>query len=225
MKIFGIGLIIGVIIGGGGLILWDRADLPLPSTSPTITTTDSAGTAGNLSSSFDPSEQISLIVEIADLPRTDDTDNPTDLTSLEITLTKAEITLIRSSADGAERADLPRAEVLNLRQPTIDLLSLRGSGLGSQLGLTPLVAGTYRDLSLTIGSIKGRTTTGATIDIPITPGATTVTLDQEFDWTTAGTTHTVQIDLDSFDSLHQTETTYQLTPAISQVTEDGLIRP
>lgn len=225
MQKFMIGLGIGLLTGAGGLILWSNAGLPVPSNSPETLQTESAGSATNFAADLDTREKIPLTLEVVDQPDDTNATNPTDLVSLEVTLTKAEITLRDSTVSGAASADLPRTEILNLRQPTIDLLSLRGSQLPIQLGLTELAVGTYRDLRLTIGSIKGKTSTGATIDIPVNQDDAIITIPTQFSWNTAETGVTLQINLDSFASLHQAETTYQFTPIVQGVLENGLVRP
>lgn len=226
MRRFWSGLILGLVVGGlalGGALIWPQIQngTKIGSFRPTTSPTTGAATAENFAANVPAAQQVQLTLALSDDTGANQAVNPTDLTSIDITITQAEAILIKPTLT-LPGTQLPRTEILNLSQPTIELFSLRGSGSIATLGTTGLAPGQYSGLRLTIGSAKGRRADGHIFDIRLPNNQAIVTIAHPFSWKNGDMIQLV-VDLDSFASLSQQQTTYLFRPVIRHVLQNDTI--
>ncbi len=227
LKSFWVGLLFGMIFGGlalAGAFIWYQRQqgTTINSFRPTNSPTAAAGTATNFAANIPPSQQVHLTVALADNSTVTGT-NPTDLTSVAVTITRAEAVLTVPDLK-LPTTILPHDETLNINQPTIELFSLRGSGSVATIGATGLAPGQYSGIRLTIGGAKGRDASGRIFDIRLPNNSVTMTINRPFVWTNAQDVQLV-VDLDSFASLSQAQNDYVLTPVVRQILQNDEIVP
>ncbi|MEK7460587.1 MAG: DUF4382 domain-containing protein [Patescibacteria group bacterium] len=216
MKIYLFGLLTGLILAG--LIL-----VGLPFLQPTLVgrlatsnePSGSAATANNISQSVPASQRFPLTLAISDNGGQSSVEPATDLTSLSVTFSQ---TVIKptSFTNPTLKIGQNHQEILNLTQPTIELFSLHGSGALTDLATTDLAAGTYQTLELTIGSLRGRTSGGQVVEIPVTTQNSHLKILLNQTWSPT-TSIQVVIDFDSLASVSQTAQSYSFVPVIRQV--------
>ena len=217
MPNYFLGILTGLILAGA--ILIGLPFLAQPALIGRLATTNrsgqSAATAANVSWHVPASQRFPLTVAVSDTQTNDPNQSTTDLTSLSVTLSAATLTPTRF-ADPTVELEPNHQETLNLTQPTIELMSLRGSGGLAELANADLAAGTYQSLELTISSLRGRQSSGHIIELPLTPQNSSLRIPLSQSWSPA-TPVQIVIDLDSLASLTQTATTYSFAPILRQI--------
>ncbi len=201
------GLVIGFVSLGVVLVIIQlqfAANLPpnnLSDSRPKPTVTQAAGTANNLANRVPQNAQITLTLGLSDNARPTTTVPPHDVTSVELTFTTAAIELERSTLSIIPEEN--QLEILDLSQPTVELFSLRGSGTLAELGQTSLAPGIYRNLTLTIGSVSSRRSTGQITDLTLKND--TLRIPGPFIWTDAADRQLI-LDLNTWQSFAETDT-------------------
>ena len=225
MLRFIFGVLIGLLLAGG---IW--LSLPLITTpivehlSPQNVPTQAAATSLNVSQTAPTQERFLLSINLADSGETPSVVT-SDLTSLSVTISRVEITPV-SFRDPSLKVKTNHPEVVNLTQPTVELMSLKGSGALAELGTTSLAAGTYQKIRLTIDSLRGRKSSGQIIELPVTPA--NQQLDILLDQTWSPTTPIqIVIDLDTLSGLSQSGPTFTFKPVIRRllVNDEPLASP
>lgn len=201
-----------------------KEGLPVTNFRPTTTPTGAAGTERNFAAALPEASRLRLTTALADSRREATTVNPTDLTSVEITVGRAEAILTQPLPQGATSSttpdSFPRTEILDITQPVIELFSLRGSGSLAEVGTTELAPGNYQRVRLVITSAKGRQPNGRVVDITL-PGETVI-IETTQPRTWAGSPKELQLvfDLDTFASLEQRGGEYIFAPVVQQILEN-----
>ncbi len=220
-----IGLLIGLILAAGITIYLPKFFVPNSSPAsqlkPTNTITSGAGTDQNYAHSLSNNQIVSFSLGIAD-SALGTTLTTSDLSSLQITLSKAEAHLVQTN----DKLPLPlggRWEILNLTRPSIELFALRGGGGMAEVGRTNLALGSYDNLKLTISGIKGRDSTGQIIDIPIDQADRVIEIKQSLLWNQIGQDIQLVLDLDSLSSITQSGTNYQFKPIIRRLIQNDQV--
>lgn len=225
---FWVGIFIGLILGGlivtGGFFWWQYSQKPsISSFRPADAPSSAAGTASNFAANIPANQRVQVSVALTDDVGGALGTNPTDLTSVDITITKAEAVLTQPDLT-IPTETLPHTETLDIAQPTIELFSLRGSGSLATIGTTGLASGKYSAIELTIGSAKGRKADGQVVDIRLPNNVVTLIVTRDFSWTGSGDIQVV-LDLDSFGSLTQNGADYVFKPVVRQVLQNDEIIP
>lgn len=217
IRIF-LGLILGITLTLGGIALLRSVDsvrMPNWLEKPTPTATTAAGTKQNYSETIDATRQLPLTLALSDRFQNSQT-NRTNLLHLEVTFGKAEVALVQTDGTTGSAASPISWEVLNLRQPTVDLFALRGSTSLAELGTTTLANGTYGTLRLTVISLKGTSTNGDLKPMPLTSANEIIELPLSFTLTAGEPTQLI-IDMDTIKGILVEGIGYQFVPVIDQV--------
>lgn len=216
------GLCLGLLLAAGiGIILPRWLDQPLVTRfTPTPTAMEGAGTDANLSNTVPARQRFSLTLAVSDHSKEEVTTSA-GLTSLAVTFERAEI--------APENFRFPTTipndqwEVLNLTQPTVELMSLRGSGALAELGQTQLAAGRYGLLRLTIQSLRGRLANGHVIELPVAATNQTLLIPLHRDWP-AGEDREIILDINTLAGLSTTGSTVAFELKLRGVLDnDGLL--
>lgn len=176
-------------------------------------TPDPAGPAGNFSHEVLPDERFSLRINIAD-SGADPITNSSAFVRYEAHVAKLEVHLV--SANGMY---LDRWESLNITQPTIELLSLRGGGAVAEIGGANVAAGQYDTIRLTLGAIRGVRPNGQRVEIPHA-GSQALLIGRPFAWQAAGAEHQIVVDLDTLNSVKGDEGSELFTPILRRVLDN-----
>lgn len=221
------GLVLGsllILLIEGLLILRNNQSPQVTKFSPQTITTSAAGIGVNLATHVEPDERVRFTLAASDSGSTPLSVAPTELTSLEVTIAKAEVLLETPLATVELPTDWENNqwEVLNITQPTIELFGLRGSGAVTELGMTELAPGTYRTLRLTLQGIKARRANGQMIDVTVDPVDQVLELNREFIWNTPGSYVQLVLDIDGLRSLAIKPDTH-FVPIITRLLQDDQV--
>lgn len=210
------GILIGLILGAGLLIGLPFVMIPtvisrLPNTQ---LPTEAAGVSQNSSQKVPAHLRFPITIALADSGGLQ-TAATTDLIGISPTISKVEL-VPTQLASTAVTLPAGQREVMNLKEPTIELMSLRGSGALAELGTAELAAGNYQSLVIAFRSLRGRKSDGSVVELPVDVTNQTVTIQLDQVWQPLTPIQLV-LDIDTLASLSQSGTEYSFKPVLRRV--------